>query len=114
MAEFLSQMEIDMLLDDVMEETEFPIYLYLKNPDGKYEILELEYAQAKDIVGEYELYQSVIKNKFENKKYEVLKICETKNQLVKYFKNRFDKLVEVEKEIAFMKEYMENHPEYLL
>lgn len=124
MTEFLSQNEIDALLDVPMYESEFPLFLYLKKPDDHYGVLEVSYQQAKKMCTSVEsdkfnvhddgVYQHKLENALEKKKYKIIQTFESKGKLVRFIQSKFDKFSELEKEVKFMRYYMNKYPEYVL
>ena len=117
MAEFLSQDEIDELLDECLDKTDFPFYIYAQSAK-QFEIIEITqsyiYQNFNMDINNYDVYKHKITNALNDKGYEVLSSDKSKVQLVNKLVSRLDQFKEMATEMRFIKTYLDEHPEYAL
>ncbi len=115
MAEFLTQQEIDELLGIAGEnDIAYPLFLYIKKPNGGYGILEVTKSFSEKLLGrtgfsEEDIYHSL--EKLGNK----IIICEqSKKRLTQKIHKRYNDLIDAENELKVLKKYLSDFPEYII
>ncbi len=114
MADILSQDEISRLLDTSIGDSEWPLYFYTDQP----QVMEIsrEFAVMKlDFVHDQDIYETDIKIRLE-KEFEVKVniIFHNKKQAARYFIEKLEEYEKFQKQADFLKEWLENNPEYII
>lgn len=114
MASFLSQDEIDALLD-IIEHIDLPFFAYVKTPSGNYDIIEINESNALEIVGKLkEITDADVIGSLQQQGYAVKATSQKKGELVKELHKRYADLLDAKNQVDFLKEYLNAHPEYVI
>ena len=117
MANFLSQDEINQLLDIGKLDDDFPYYAEIKENE-KYDILTITKELLKDNydldIDKQDIYDHNITKKFKEKGIDILRTNSSKTKLVQSMKSDLEEFDKKKDEMEFIKTYLENNPEYVV
>lgn len=115
MAEFLSQDEIDTLLNFVDCDVEYPIFVYTRKHNKTYNILEIDKSFAEELLGKKGGFsESDIYEQLKHLGHTIVLSSHSKKRLTHSIHARYNDLKDASKELKVLKKYLSDNPEYIV